>query len=217
MTSGTEPERPDAAPRPRPRFQDLGRFRLPADFRGRSAVTVQLWWLVQATLFRLSPQVCYGWRRFLLRLFGAKIARGVRLRPSVEVTYPWKLEIGEFSWVGDGVVLYTLGRIHIGANCVVSQWSYLCTGSHDPRSIAFDIFALPIRIGDECWIASDVFVAPGVSIADGAVIGARSTVLDDMPAAMVCYGNPAVPVRARLGDALVEGRPAAPVGQSVRP
>jgi putative colanic acid biosynthesis acetyltransferase WcaF len=214
MTQRGETERRDATSRPR--YQDLARFRLPAGFRGRSAVTVQLWWLVQATLFRLSPQALYGWRSFLLRLFGARIARGVHLRSSVEVTFPWKLEIGEHSWVGDGVVLYTLAPIRIGANSVVSQLSYLCTGSHDPRSPSFEIFAKPIRIGDECWVASDVFVAPGVSIADGAVIGARSTVLDDMPAAMVCYGNPAVPVRPRLADELVEGRPAAAV-RSVRP
>jgi putative colanic acid biosynthesis acetyltransferase WcaF len=194
---------------PARRFQDLSRFRLPANFRGRSAATVQLWWLVQATLFRWSPQLLYGWRRFLLRLFGARIGRHVLLRPSVQVTYPWKLEIGDYSWIGDDVVLYTLGNVHIGAHAVLSQKSYICTGSHNPQRIGFDIFALPVWIGDQCWIASDVFVAPGVSIGDGAVIGARSTVFDDMPAGMVCRGNPAVPVRPRLADdgedAVVEG------------
>src|SRR5690606_37453676 len=71
------------------RVQDLARFRLPPGFRGRSALVVQLWWLVQATLFRLSPQVCYGWRRWLLRLFGARIGQGVLVRPSARITYPW--------------------------------------------------------------------------------------------------------------------------------
>lgn len=178
-------------------YQDLRQFRLPARFRGRSAVVVQLWWLVQATLFRGSPQVFYGWRRWLLRLFGAKLGRGVLLRPTVEITYPWKLTVGDYSWVGDGAVLYTLGEIHIGAHSVVSQRSYICTGSHKPESPSFDIFAVPVRIGSECWIASDVFVAPGVSIGDGAVVGARSTVFDDLPPGMICYGNPARPVRAR--------------------
>ena len=181
----------------RPRYQDLSRFRLPRNFRGRSAVVVQLWWLVQASLFALSPQVLYGWRRFLLRLFGAKIGRNVLLRPSVQVTYPWKVEIGDHSWIGDGVVLYSLGTVHIGAHSVVSQNSYVCAGSHNPESVAFDIFALPVWIGDECWIASDVFVAPGVSIGDGAVVGARSSVFEDLPPAMICRGNPAVPVRPR--------------------
>ena len=93
----------------RPRFQDLSRFRLPADFRGRSAVWVQLWWLVQATLFRLSPQFLFGWRRWLLRLFGARVGAGVLIRPTATITYPWKVAIGDHSWVGDDVVLYSLG------------------------------------------------------------------------------------------------------------
>ena len=129
------------------------------------------------------------------------------VRPTVEITYPWKVEIGDHSWIGDGVVLYSLGTIHIGANSVVSQRSYICTGSHNHRSLAFDIFALPVWIGDECWVASDVFVAPGVSIGDGAVVGARSTVFDDLPPGMLCRGNPAVPLRARMsGDELDDHR-----------
>lgn len=200
----TEGGRGGGAPE-RPRYQDLSRFRLPEGFRGRSSVAVQLWWFVQASLFRLSPQFLYGWRRFLLRLFGARIGRKVLLRPTAEITYPWKLEIGDRSWIGDGVVLYSLGPIHVGANSVVSQNSYLCAGSHDPAAIGFDIFALPVWIGDECWVASDVFVAPGVTIGDGAVVGARSSVFDDLPPGMLCRGNPAVPVRPRAaGDALAE-------------
>jgi putative colanic acid biosynthesis acetyltransferase WcaF len=185
---------------PSSRYQDLSRFRLPAGFRGRSAAFVQLWWIVQATLFRLSPQGLYGWRRCLLRLFGARIGCGVLVRPTVRITFPWKVSVGNNSWIGDDVVLYSLGPITIGANAVVSQKSYLCAGSHDPHSVSFDISAVPIRIGDECWIATDVFVAPGVTIGDGAVIGARSSVFHDIPAGMVCHGNPAVPVRPRHAE-----------------
>jgi putative colanic acid biosynthesis acetyltransferase WcaF len=190
------------ASRPHAHYQDLARFRLPDRFRGRSALTVQLWWIVEATLFRHSPQILYGWRRWLLRLFGAQIGRGVLIRPSVRITYPWKVTIGDHSWIGDEAVLYSLAEIHVGANSVVSQRSYLCTGSHDPESPAFDIFAVPIYIGSQCWIASDVFVAPGVSIRDAAVVGARSTVLHDLPEAMICHGTPARPVRRRgeIGD-----------------
>jgi len=178
-------------------YQDLSRFRVPAGFRGRGPVTVQLWWLIQATLFRLSPQICYGWRRFLLRLFGAHVGRGVLIRPSAEITYPWKVWIGDHSWIGDGAKLYSLADIRIGLNSVVSQHAYLCTGSHDASSVTFDLRALPITIGTECWIASDVFVALGVNIGDGTVVGARSTVFQDLPKGMICYGNPAKPVRRR--------------------
>lgn len=178
-------------------WQKLSRFRLPPGFRGRSAVVVQLWWLVQSTLFAMSPQFMYGWRRFLLRLFGAEVGREVLVRPTARVTYPWKVTIGDYTWIGDDVVLYSLGEIEIGGHTVISQRSYICTGSHDITKTTFDIYALPIRIGNQVWIATDVFVAPGVRIGDGAVVGARSTVLHDLPEGMICYGNPAMPVKPR--------------------
>lgn len=181
-------------------YQRLNRFQLPRNFRGRSAILVQLWWLIQDTLFAGSPQFMYVWRVWLLRLFGARIGKNVLVRPSVRVTYPWKLEIGDYSWIGDEVNLYTLGEIKIGSHTVVSQKSYLCTGSHDFTKVTFDIYALPIFIGDQVWVASDVFIAPGITIGTGAVVGARSTVLHDLPAGKICYGNPAVPVKDRIGQ-----------------
>jgi putative colanic acid biosynthesis acetyltransferase WcaF len=185
-------------PEQKQRVQDLQSFRLPADFRGRSAWLVQLWWIVQATLFRASPQVFYGWRRFLLRLFGCSLGNNVLVRPTAEITYPWKVSIGDYSWIGNDVTLYSLGEIHIGANVVVSQGSYLCGAGHDMQSLSFDIYDKPVFIEDEAWIAADVFIAPGVRIGHGAVVGARSTVLHDLPAMMLSLGNPAKPVRPRL-------------------
>jgi putative colanic acid biosynthesis acetyltransferase WcaF len=178
-------------------YQNLSQFRLPEDFRGRSAAIVQLWWIVQATLFAWSPQFLYGWRRFLLRLFGARIGRKVLIRPTVKVTYPWKIYIGDYSWIGDDVVLYSLGEIIIGRHTVISQKSYICTGSHDYTSLSFNIFSEPVQIGNEVWIATDVFVAPGVRVGDGSVVGARSSVLQDLPPGKICYGNPAEAVKNR--------------------
>lgn len=102
-------------------MQDLSGFKVPGGFRGGGAIKVQLWWAVQATLFRWSPQVMYRWRAFLLRMFGAKIGKNVVIRPSVKITYPWKLTLGDYAWVGDDAVLYTLGDITIGAHAVISQ------------------------------------------------------------------------------------------------
>lgn len=181
--------------------QDLQRFRQPPGFRGRHAAIVQLWWIVEATLFRWSPQVAYGWRRWLLRLFGARIGLNALIRPSARFTYPWKVSIGDYCWVGEDVVFYSLGEIQIGDNSVISQRSYLCAGSHDTQRVTFDIFSKPIRIGSGCWLAADVYVAPGISIADGAVVGARSSVFSDLPADMICYGTPARPVRPRASAA----------------
>lgn len=140
----------------------------------------------------------YGWRRFLLRLFGAKVGKGVIIRPTARVTFPWKVSIGDHAWIGDEAVLYSLGEIKIGENSVISQRSYLCAGGHDYTRPDFSIFAKKISIEPEAWIATDVFIAPGVIVGKGAVVGARSSVFADMPSGMLCYGNPAKPIRPRL-------------------
>jgi putative colanic acid biosynthesis acetyltransferase WcaF len=158
------------------RVQDLSIYRLPPGFRGRSAVIVQLWWIVQSTLFSWSPQVMYGWRRWLLRLFGAKIGAHVLIRPGVRVTYPWKLKIGDYVWVGDRTELYTLAPIEIGSHVSISQDVAIVTGSHDFRKTTFDIFAEPIKIEDECWLCAGSFIHQGVTVARGSVVGARAVV-----------------------------------------
>ncbi|WP_022846327.1 putative colanic acid biosynthesis acetyltransferase [Desulfurobacterium sp. TC5-1] len=179
-------------------FQDLSKFKLPPNFRGKPSWFVQLWWIVQDTLFRWSPQFMYGWRRFLLRLFGAKVGKGVLIRPTAKITFPWKVKIGDYSWIGDEVVLYSLGEIEIGKNVVISQRSYICTGSHDYTKVDFPIFVKKIVIEDEVWLASDVFVAPGVRVGRGTVVGARSSVFSDLPPGKVCIGSPAKPVKDRI-------------------
>jgi len=178
-------------------WQLLSLFNLPIGFRGKPAWFVQLWWLVQSTLFGLSPQFMYGWRRWLLRLFGAEIGRKVLLRPTVRVTYPWKINIGDYSWIGDDVVLYSLGEIEIGNNVVISQKSYICTASHDYRKLTFDIFARKTTIEDQVWLAADVYVSPGITIGRGTLVGARSSVFSDQPEGMICLGSPAKPVKPR--------------------
>ena len=145
-------------------MQRLDKFQLPPNFRGRSGIQCQVWWLVQSSLFGLSPQFMYGWRSFLLRLFGAKIGKNVIIRPSARITYPWKLTIGDYAWIGDHVELYTLAEINIASHAVISQRSYLCTGSHDASSRTFSIYAKPIYVGEGAWVATDVFVAPGITI-----------------------------------------------------
>ena len=179
-------------------MQKLKNFRLPKNFRGRHVFFVQLWWIVQSVFFNTSPQFMFFWRRFLLRLFGAKIGRGVMIRPSVQITYPWKLVIGDYAWIGDNVVLYTLGKISIGENVVISQRSYLCTGSHDYLKEDFPIFEKEITIEDECWLATDVYVAPGINIGRATVVGARSSVFNDLPSSKICIGSPAKVLRDRL-------------------
>lgn len=178
-------------------YQDLSKFTLPPNFRGRPGWYVQLWWLVQALFFKTSLQFMYGWRRWLLKLFGAQIGKNVMLRPSMHIQFPWKVSIGDDSWIGDGVVLYSLGEIKIGENVVISQKSYLCTGSHDYEDEKFRIYTKKITIEDECWLATDVYIAPGVTIGRGTVVGARSSVFKSLPKGKICTGSPAKVIRDR--------------------
>jgi len=178
-------------------MQKLNTFKLPKGFRGKSIFYVQFWWLVSYLLFKPSPQFLYSWRRFLLRIFGAKIGKNVIIRPTVTITYPWKLNIGDYSWIGDDVVLYTLGEIYIGRNTVISQRSYICTGSHDYTKSNFLIYAKKIIIEDSCWLATDVFVAPGITIKSNTVVGSRSSVYNNLPKNSICIGNPAKAIKER--------------------
>lgn len=173
------------------KYQDLSKFSVARDFRGRPAWMVQLWWIVQGLLIHPSPQFMYAWRRFLWRLFGAKIGEGVLIRPSARVTYPWKVTVGDYSWIGDRAELYSLGPIVIGKHTVVSQDSYLCAATHDYKQVDFPLVDKEIRVDDEAWIAAGSFIAPGVTIGKGAIIGAQSVVLKDIAEGIICAGNPA--------------------------
>lgn len=179
-------------------YQRLDQFHMPDGFRGRSVVIVQLWWIVQATLFAWSPQFMFGWRCFLLRIFGAEIGKGVLIRSTVKVTYPWKVKIGDYVWIGDDTTLYSLGVIEIGNHVAIAHRVYLCAGSHEYTKKTFDIIAADISIGSQVWLPNDVFVGPGVVIGRGVVVGARSSVFSNLPEGMICVGSPAKPLRPRV-------------------
>ena len=179
---------------------DLSKYDQSGYDRGRPRWFVLLWWLVQAIAFPLSLHNFNGFRCWLLRLFGAQIGTDVLIRPTARVTYPWKLVIGDYSWIGDDVVLYSLEKILIGSHCIISQKCYLCTGSHDIESSTFDLITAPITIGNGAWLATDCFVAAGVTIGANAVIGARSSVFTDVTAAQVAFGTPCRPRYERKVD-----------------
>ncbi|TVR05955.1 MAG: colanic acid biosynthesis acetyltransferase WcaF [Phormidium sp. GEM2.Bin31] len=186
MTS-TEFSKPDIET---PAWVDLARYDQSDYDRGRSGVYVLLWWLVQAIAFPLSPHFANGFRCWLLRRFGATVGEGVIVRPTARFTYPWKVTMGDFCWVGDDVVFYSLDEIRLGNHCVVSQKSYLCTGSHEIGDRRFGLKTNPITLGNGVWIATDCFVAAGVTIGSNTVVGARSSVFSDLPAGYVCLGSP---------------------------
>jgi putative colanic acid biosynthesis acetyltransferase WcaF len=163
-----------------------------------------VWNVVSAMLFRYSPKPLHGWRSFLLRIFGAKVGEGVHIYPKVKIWAPWNLTLADGCGVANGAILYSQGKISIGRKSVVSQGAHLCAGTHDYEKPGFPLITKPISIEDHAWVAAEVFVHPGVTIAEGCVVGARSVVAKDLPAWMVCVGFPAKPIKERMPEAEIQ-------------
>ena len=169
-------------------------------FTKREIAMRTLWTIVQSTLFRWSPRTCHGFRSRLLRLFGAHIPAPskVVIFPTARITFPWKLTLEPRSMVGREVIIYNLAPVTLRYGANISQRVHLCAGSHDISRWSMPLTAAPIEIGVNAWIAAEAFVGPGVIIGELAVIGARSVVVKDQPARMVCAGNPCRPLKPRL-------------------
>ena len=157
-----------------------------------------LWRVVYVLLFRPSPALLHGWRRFLLRRFGAMVGSGAHPYPRCRVFAPWHLTMGRHSCLANDVDCYCVAPISIGEGAVVSQYSFLCAATHDYKSPAFTLIVKPITIGKAAWVAADVFIAPGVVVGDGAIVLARSVVLRDVEPATVVGGHPAKLLKLRV-------------------
>ena len=141
--------------------------------------------------FRFSPRQLWGWRRFMLRAFGARIGKNVHIYPSVNIAIPWNLDIGDLTAIGDRVILYSLGLITIGQRATVSQGAHICAGSHDYSKPDRPLTKTPITIGNDAWICADAFLGPDVSVGSDAIVGARAVVVKDVADAVMVGGNPA--------------------------
>ena len=157
------------------------------------------WSFVQSTFFRWSPRSCHGWRARLLVWFGADIPEPdqVVVFPTVCITFPWKLRLEPRSMIGRNVLVYNLAQVTLARGANISQRTHLCAGTHDYLRWSMPLVTAPIVIGENAWIGADVFVGPGVTIGELAVIGARSVVVKDQPARMVCAGHPCRPLKPR--------------------
>ena len=154
-------------------------------------------WSIFSVCFRYSPRLLYGWRNFILRMFGAKIGKGVKIFPSAKIMFPWNLEIGEGAVISWGVIVYNLGKITIGNQTVISQYTHICAGTHDYTSKDFTLLKTPIVIGSNVWVAADAFIGPTVNIGNGAVVAARSVVSKDVPENYIVAGHPAKKIKER--------------------
>jgi putative colanic acid biosynthesis acetyltransferase WcaF len=154
-------------------------------------------WSLGLLLFRCSPRPCFGFRRWLLRLFGASVGRQVHVYPSTHIYFPWNLDIGDWSSIGEWALVYNLGKVTIGARATLSQRVHVCAGTHDYTTAAMILLKPSVRVGDAAWICADAFIGPGVSVGEGAVVGARGVVVKDVPAWVVVAGNPARVIKQR--------------------
>jgi putative colanic acid biosynthesis acetyltransferase WcaF len=177
---------------------DLSSYSARGFDRGASKWREAAWLLVSLVLFRLCPLSLSALKRMVLRAFGAKIGVNVTIKPQVKITFPWKLEIGDHCWVGEGSWLLNLDRMVIGNHVCISQRAFLCGGSHDYKSPTFDLIVKPITLEDGCWIGAAGWVGPGVKVGSHAVLAAGSVATKELHAWTIYQGNPALPVRNRL-------------------
>ncbi|MCU1398791.1 MAG: putative colanic acid biosynthesis acetyltransferase [Acidimicrobiales bacterium] len=157
--------------------------------RGRNRVWQAGWVVCQSLLVKRAWMPSAG-RVAILRCFGAQIGTGVNLRGDVTIHWPWKLTIGDHSWIGVGAWILNLEPVTIGHDCCISQQVLLCTGSHDHRSPTFEFDNAPIVIGDGVWVAARATVLRGVTIGDEALIGATALVHSDVPAGGTVLATP---------------------------
>lgn len=169
----------------------------PAKITTKNKLARLVWGIVWLLLYRPSPKPFHVWRCFLLRCFGAKLGKGVHPYPSSKVWAPWNLEMGDDSCLADGVDCYCVAKVTIGAKTTISQYSYICTASHDYSLDTMPLVVAPITIGAQAWITADVFVGPGITVAEGAVVLARSSVFKDVDSWAVFGGNPAIKIKDR--------------------
>lgn len=169
-----------------------------ASFSLQNKLARVVWGVVNFLFFRFSPRPLHAWRSFLLRLFGASVGKNVHVYPGVKIWAPWNLTLEDECGVGSGAILYSQGRITLGKRSIVSQGAYICTGSHDYTKIGHPLITAPITVEAHAWIAAEAFVHPGVTIGEGAVIGARSVVIKNMEPWMVCAGNPCKALKQRI-------------------
>lgn len=156
------------------------------------------WNLFGTLFFRPTLRPMNEWRTSVLRLFGAKIGKGCTVKATVKVWAPWNLVMGDYSALADDVNVYSMAKITIGDRVVVSQGTHLCAGTHDYQSKNFQLYAVPITIEDQVWLCTESFVGPGVTVHEGAVLGARGVATKDLPAWTVCAGNPCRPIKPRV-------------------
>jgi putative colanic acid biosynthesis acetyltransferase WcaF len=177
---------------------DLSRFDNAWYRPGRGVLTRLAWLVVNALVLQNALNPSSALKVLALRVFGARVGRGVNIKPGVNVKYPWHIEIGDYAWIGENAWLDSLAPIHIGAHACISQGVYCCTGNHDWTDPHFGLIVKSIIIEDGAWVGARVVLLPGVTVASHAVVAAGSVLAQNTEPYTIYAGNPAVAVKRRI-------------------
>ncbi|MFM7547392.1 MAG: WcaF family extracellular polysaccharide biosynthesis acetyltransferase [Cyanobacteriota bacterium] len=187
-------------------IQQLHQYRTPADWHPGAPLLVQiLWFSFGSPLLAARWLPGSAWRVALLRIFGARIGHGCRLKPGLRVKFPWRLVVGDACWLAEDAWIDNLAPVTLGDRVCLSQGVYLCTGNHNFRSSGFDLMLGPITIASDAWIAARAVLAPGTQIATGAVVALGAVVSGTVPPGAIVRGNPAVAVGQRIRSTNPDG------------
>ena len=175
---------------------DLSQYSKTLDTKSSRLKTI-LWYFCNILFIRNRWNVFVGFKLALLRLFGAKVGKQVVIKPGVNIKFPWLLQIGDNSWIGEGVWIDNLTQVTIGSNCVLSQGAMLLTGNHNYKKTTFDLINKPINIEDGAWIGAQSVVCPGITVQTHAILTVSSVAVRNLEAYTIYMGNPAVKIRKR--------------------
>ena len=165
---------------------------------GAGKIKQLCWYFTNILFFKNSFIISSTLKVFLLKLFGAEVGIGVRIKPCVNIKYPWKLQIGKYSWIGEEVWIDNLDDVIIGDNVILSQGALILTGSHDPSKETFDFTSLPVIMEDGTWIGARAVVYGGVTCHSHSILGINAVAESNLQAYTIYKGNPAVPVLRRM-------------------
>lgn len=168
------------------------------DKYSKKEIFFRIFWMLGILFFKFSPRPFFSFRRFVLRIFGAKVGKNVNIYPSAVIYFPWNLEIGDYSAIGERALIYNLGAVVIGKNVTISHLAQVCAGTHDYSDPAMPLLKPRIEIKDNSWICTQAFVGPGVIVETGSVLGACAVLTKNSEAWKVYGGNPAKSLKDRI-------------------
>lgn len=172
------------------------------EYNPGSKIKILLWYFVNHLIFKTYWFPVQGLKRFLLRLFGAKLGKGVVLKPGLNIKYPWFLEIGHHCWIGEDVWIDNLTFVTIANDVCLSQGCLLLTGSHNYKKSSFNLIVKPIHLGSGSWIGAKAIVCQGVSVGANSILSVGSVAMSDLEPNYIYKGNPALKIRERVFEAI---------------